>query len=127
MSQRPDAETRALSSSPVFQALIAEARASAVDAATVPLDDREHRTDEREFAEAYSRALDLLETSQGAEVTDQQGRTLRAVLTALDYVRGRGTVEQLAREAGVPVRSVRVIAAALSAASVGARPLAHTG
>src|SRR5947209_7297383 len=101
--QKMDAETRALSRSPVFQELNAEGRASAAEG-TLTLEELERRRptspEDREFAAAYGRALDLLEQAQGSEVTDAQGRTLRAVLSAVDHRRGRGTVQRLARDAG---------------------------
>lgn len=121
-----DAETRALISNPVFHELIAEGRADIAAGRTVTLEELDRRDppspEEREFAEAYSRALDLLEAAQGREVDDGQARTMLAVLSALEHVRGRGTVEQLAKDAGVSARSIRVVAAALKGAGIGAEP-----
>lgn len=115
-----DAETRALSDSPVFHALIAEGRASRTEGWT-PVSELNAKkplpADAAAFGRAYSLAMSALEEVQGSTASNSQGLLVRTVLSAIDVLRGKGTAEQLAREAGVPARSVRVVVLAMKAAT----------
>jgi hypothetical protein len=127
---KPDAETRALSGSPVFQALIAEGRASRAEGWTSVEELNAKKplpVDAAAFGQTYSLAMAALEEVQGSTASDSQGLLVRTVLSAVDVLRGKGTVEQLAREAGVPARSVRAVALAMETADRTSPVLANAG
>lgn len=126
-----DAETRALSRSPVFRELIAEGRASLAEGGLSPEElEREHPVSEldKAYAAAFGAALDRLEEAQGSEVTDEQGRLLALILTAGDYARGRAPLDRLAEASGIDQPTLRAAAVALEALGVKApKPAARTG
>ncbi|HEV8636549.1 MAG TPA: hypothetical protein VG370_20205 [Chloroflexota bacterium] len=117
-----DAEARALWASPVFQALLAEAREATSEDLISPeeLDRRlgPMTAAQKAHADAYLVALERLEREQGGDVTDVQGRLLELVLTAADHVREEATLPQLAEDSGFPEEEIRAVAAGLRAAGL---------
>jgi hypothetical protein len=126
-----DAEGRALSRSPVFRALLEEGRADKEQGGLTPEDlDRLHPLSDldREYAKAFGAALDRLEEAQGAEVTDEQARLLKLILTAADYARGRAPLDRLAEDSGIDEPTLHAAAAALVELGLTpSRPAARAG
>jgi hypothetical protein len=126
-----DAETGAVSRSPVFRELIAEGRAGLADGGLSP-EERERGPPVSEldgaYAAAFGAALDRLEEVRGSEVTDEQGRLLTRILTAGDYARGRAPLDRLAEASGIDEPTLRAAAVALEARGVEApTPAARAG
>jgi hypothetical protein len=111
----PDTESKALASSPEFQGLIAAGRASKGKGVSADELDRRRPVAplEQEYADAYLNALELLENAQDGEVTDEQGRLLKVILTARDLAEERAPLSQLVEASGVPAPALRAAAAAL--------------
>jgi hypothetical protein len=124
--RQPDAETLALSRAPRFHELIAEARADA--AADLSLDELKRQmpldVEDERFAQTYDAALQNLERAQARPVADDQARLIRTVLVALRTLPDQDRLDQLARGAGIPVRSIQAVAAALRAGLPSERPVA---
>jgi hypothetical protein len=112
-----DPEARELMASPVFRAMLEEAKQTRPDD-LVSLDELDERLGpmtqaETARADSYLTALDRLEEEQGGEVADGQGRLIRLVLMAAEYVRGHGTLGQLSKDGGFAEAEIRAAAAAL--------------
>lgn len=104
----------------MFRALIAEGRASRAEGWT-SLEELNAKkplpADAAAFGRAYSLAMSALEDVQGSAASGSQGLLVRTVLSAIDVRRGQGTAVQLAKEAGVPARSVQAVVLAMEAAA----------
>lgn len=73
---------------------------------------------DREYAEAFGTALGRLESAQRGEVTDEQGRVLKLIITAADLALGRAPLDHLAKASGIDAATLEAAAVALEVVGV---------
>lgn len=125
-----DAEARELMASPVFRAMLDEAKVSVALGAIVPLEELERRrplTDEdKAIADEYLAVFDRLAAEQDAEVTEEQARALNLVLIGARSLREGGPLAEWAEYTGIPEAEIHAAAVALAAVGLkAARPTAR--
>jgi hypothetical protein len=111
---------------PVFRAMLQGAKQTRPDD-LISLDELDERLGtmtqaESARADAYLTTLDRLEEDQGGEVADDQGRLIRLVLMAADYVRRHGSLRQLSEDSGFTEAEIRAVAAVLRVVGLDSAP-----